>query len=357
MKLGRKTDLNNVVKNGIYYYSVNSKMINTPSGKEDSSGNLFVLEQDKENVLQSLISFGNLYCRQKIEIGEWTPWINLSAGCEAYDLPIASYDKLGGVKIGDGIKQDREGRISVDEYSLPSAKKDRLGGIKVGKNLSISVDGTLSANDQIYCLPQATQNRLGGIRLGSGLYVDELGRTCVSMTPISEKVSTHVEEKVNIIENPYTLPIASSEQLGGVKIGKNLEISSDGTLSARPTEELKIASTDELGGIRVDGKVFQTSEEGFLQIDPSHFLPSEEKKKKEFSYEVNGEFYAFSFTLEDEINFLNKVIAATMSQMGILGGTIKPFEVPAKNKDDEDVILQFDSTSLLDLYVNGVLDN
>ena len=49
-----------------------------------------------------------------------------------------------------GVLQDHEGRIKALEqggsYELPTATQDRLGGIKVGNGLSITPDGTLSAD-------------------------------------------------------------------------------------------------------------------------------------------------------------------------------------------------------------------
>lgn len=50
----------------------------------------------------------------------------------------------------------------------------------------------------------------------------------------------------------YHLPIASATTLGGIKVGENLSITSDGTLSAESTEyTLPVASSSTLGGIKV----------------------------------------------------------------------------------------------------------
>lgn len=56
-----------------------------------------------------------------------------------YDLPIASSETLGGVKIGDNIDIASDGTISV-----PVASADTAGVIKVGANLSIDENGVLS---------------------------------------------------------------------------------------------------------------------------------------------------------------------------------------------------------------------
>lgn len=50
----------------------------------------------------------------------------------------------------------------------------------------------------------------------------------------------------------YILPIASASTLGGIKVGDNLTIETDGTLNAEATEyELPVATASTLGGIKV----------------------------------------------------------------------------------------------------------
>ena len=66
-----------------------------------------------------------------------------------YELPKASAETLGGVKIGDNITISEDGKISAPaptpEYNLPIASNEVLGGIKVGQNLTIDENGVLSA--------------------------------------------------------------------------------------------------------------------------------------------------------------------------------------------------------------------
>ena len=59
---------------------------------------------------------------------------------------------------------------------------------------------------------------------------------------------------VNIETNTHTyhLPIASATTLGGIKVGHNLTIETDGTLNAESTEyDLPVATASTLGGIKV----------------------------------------------------------------------------------------------------------
>ena len=61
---------------------------------------------------------------------------------------------------------------------IPIATKDTLGGIKVGENLIITEDGVLSAvvnESGITEIPAATKETLGGVIIGDNLVIDENG--------------------------------------------------------------------------------------------------------------------------------------------------------------------------------------
>lgn len=63
----------------------------------------------------------------------------------------------------------------------------------------------------------------------------------------------------------YHLPIASATTLGGIKVGDNLTIESDGTLNAEATEyQLPVATSSTLGGIRVGSTL--SINDGLLNI-------------------------------------------------------------------------------------------
>ena len=65
---------------------------------------------------------------------------------------------------------------------------------------------------------------------------------------------TQDEPNINISGDMavYHLPIASATTLGGIKVGNNLSIESDGTLNVESTEyTLPTASADTLGGVKV----------------------------------------------------------------------------------------------------------
>ena len=64
----------------------------------------------------------------------------------------------------------------------------------------------------------------------------------------------------------YTLPTASADTLGGVKIGDNLSIDGSGVLSAVASlYELPTASADTLGGVKIGSGI--TITDGVISIE------------------------------------------------------------------------------------------
>ena len=103
-------------------------------------------------------------------------------------------------------------------YQLPTASANVLGGIKVGANLSIDENGVLSAQaGSQYVLPIATASDLGGIKVGTGLTIDPVTGVLDNDNPTPA--------------TPYVLPTADANTLGGVKIGSGVSVAADGTIS------------------------------------------------------------------------------------------------------------------------------
>lgn len=75
--------------------------------------------------------------------------VGSGGGGSQYELPIASADTLGGVKVGTGLSINSETGVLANSnptpYSLPIAGAETLGGVKVGTGLSINSEtGVLS---------------------------------------------------------------------------------------------------------------------------------------------------------------------------------------------------------------------
>jgi hypothetical protein len=177
----------------------------------------------------------------------------------------------------DALKSKLDGiAASANNYSLPDATASTLGGIKVGTNLAIDSDGVLSSTNTTYTvgdggltendftdalkskldgiaasannysLPDATASTLGGIKVGTNLAIDSDGVLSSTNTTytvgdggLTENDFTDaLKSKLDGIAasaNNYSLPDATASTLGGIKVGTNLAIDSDGVLSSTNT--------------------------------------------------------------------------------------------------------------------------
>lgn len=133
-------------------------------------------------------------------------------GGSGYVLPTASATVLGGIKVGDGLKIDATGVLSLKEgstYELPIATSSVLGGVKVGGTLTIS-NGVLNIKNP---LTAANSNNLGGIKLGyeedenEGLFavkLDSQNRAYVQVTSQGGGITE--------------IPLATTTKIGGFQV-------------------------------------------------------------------------------------------------------------------------------------------
>lgn len=79
-----------------------------------------------------------------------SPFKSAAGGGEAYVLPIAATNTLGGIKPdGTTITVNSETGVASavgSSYTLPAASAETLGGVKVGTGLSVTAEGVLSAS-------------------------------------------------------------------------------------------------------------------------------------------------------------------------------------------------------------------
>ena len=134
----------------------------------------------------------------------------LGTDIEGLDSRMATAE--GDIDTLEAAAEDLDERVTELEqtpgYELPAASSQTLGGVKVGSNLSIDQDGVLSATDTTYS-PATSQ--------ADGL------------------MSASDKGKLDGVEtgaNAYTLPAAGANSLGGVKVGSGLSIDANGVLSA-----------------------------------------------------------------------------------------------------------------------------
>lgn len=85
-----------------------------------------------------------------------------------------------------------------------------------------------------------------------------------------ERMTPNVD--IDTATRNYHLPIASAVTLGGIKVGDNLTIESDGTLNAATTQyNLPVASPSTLGGIKI-GNGLTISTAGSLSVNVDSIL-------------------------------------------------------------------------------------
>lgn len=165
-----------------------------------------------------------------------------------YVLPIVSVETLGGIKIGAGLQISDQGVLSVTGGGVADAvawenvtdKPTTLAGygitdvtisgqmITLGSS-SITIPSKTSelTNDSNFLtrIPVATSSVLGGIKVGANLQVAGDGTLSAS------KVPTLLSELTNDVGFITSVPTATAETAGIIKVGTNLSISGDGTLS------------------------------------------------------------------------------------------------------------------------------
>lgn len=132
----------------------------------------------------------------------------------------------------------------LDDVQISSLSDGQI--LKYDSSLQKWVNGT----EYSYTLPVASGDTLGGIKVGNRLSIDSNG-------------------VLSADAQSYTLPIASANTLGGIKVGQNLSIGSDGTLNATGGGGgyvLPPATDNTLGGIKI-GKNLLMNADNELWID------------------------------------------------------------------------------------------
>lgn len=103
----------------------------------------------------------------------------LIAGTETVDI-VGDQNALANA-VDAALKQVADEAGAGSSYELPPATYSRLGGVKVGSGLNVEADGTLSATGgSSYVLPPATAYTLGGVKIGSGINVSGDGTISVT---------------------------------------------------------------------------------------------------------------------------------------------------------------------------------
>ena len=196
-----------------------------------------------------------------------------------YSLPIATNSLLGGVKV-DGTSitiNPSTGVISgSNQYTLPIATTSALGGVKVdGTTISIDpLTGIISGSNQ-YALPTATTTVKGGVIIpavatsGINNTSGTIGLATASTTQLGGVKVDGTSITINgsgVISgsNQYVLPAATTTVLGGVIIPAT---ANSGLTNTSGTIRLATATTNQLGGCKVDGVTITINGSGVISAN------------------------------------------------------------------------------------------
>lgn len=168
-----------------------------------------------------------------------------------FELPIASNSVLGGIKVGAGLSiNSGTGVLSVTGGGTADAvdwenvtskpqinEHDLVSGNNTLDSLGIQPAGDYALKSEIPSLNgYATENWVSSQDYLTSIpseYVteDELNsKGYLTSVPDNYVTDNELTEAINDVK--YTLPIASTDTLGGIKIGAGLSITVDGILSA-----------------------------------------------------------------------------------------------------------------------------
>lgn len=146
--------------------------------------------------------------------------------------------------VGDQIIFFARQQLSTTIPNLPIATSTTLGAIKVGTSLTITADGTLNVAPTAYPVT-SVNGKTGDVQL-----------TANDIPGLATVAKTGQYSDLLGAPPPYTLPIASTTTLGGVKISMsgNLSIAGDGTLDFgfQPTKSVNGVTPDGTGNITLN---------------------------------------------------------------------------------------------------------
>jgi hypothetical protein len=145
------------------------------------------------------------------------------------------------------LATDANGNLQINgtasPYTLPVATSTVLGGVKQGAGVSIAGDGTISVSGVVTSVSgqsgtvtvQASDNNAAtgtSLIANSGATTANIKlKTIVAGSNITLAADGNGNLQINSAAAPYTLPVATSSVLGGVKQGANVTIAGDGTIS------------------------------------------------------------------------------------------------------------------------------
>lgn len=117
----------------------------------------------------------------------------------------------------------------ANRYVLPPATRHSLGGVIIGTGITLDANGTISIDTSGIVIPPYDDTEVKR-RISALESVEHTHSNKSVLDATTASYTTEEQAKLAELEN-YTLPVASSAELGGVKIGSGLVIDQDGVVS------------------------------------------------------------------------------------------------------------------------------
>lgn len=157
------------------------------------------------------------------------------------NLPIATSSALGAIIVGDTLTVDATGLVNVKTSSFPvSSVNDKTGDVQL---VATDIPGfavvarTGSYNDlndrpPIYTLPVATTTVLGGVKAPTtdNLAIAGDGTIDLTFSPVKTVNGQVPDPSTGNVDVVYNLPVATTSVLGGVKASSTITVAADGTM-------------------------------------------------------------------------------------------------------------------------------
>ena len=163
-----------------------------------------------------------------------------SAAGESKNKAQKIADSLQGTVDQANTAADRANEAAAAAEHIAShaaATKTSKGIVQIGEGINVTPEGVISSTDTITRI----NGKTGDIEKADIVALDIPEQdTTYNAATISEDGLMSATDKKKLDEiaeraNNYTLPTASAQNLGGIKVGKNLSIAEDGTLNATDT--------------------------------------------------------------------------------------------------------------------------
>lgn len=183
------------------------------------------------NAAGDVLEEGEGYIRTKYSAVSEKDVIAYATGNHDIILPIASADALGTIKIGNGLKINEDGTLSVDG-------EIGGGGVSSWNDLTDKPSIFPSSWEQVAgkpteFIPSAHTHVMNDITDFNGVTIDT-DQTITGQKTFSKAILGQADVVAFATgKHDITFPIASKTALGCIKVGENLTITEDGTLNAQ----------------------------------------------------------------------------------------------------------------------------